>query len=249
MEGESDPPGDKQKSNLPEDGPPEVPDGTVQQKSSKKKKGKKRSREAASRKETEDSNVSREDPVDSPAKVPPEERLKKQRKETTETEQSFSRQEDPPKEDTTPDGPIDSFVHGETERDEFTPAPDAVISKQKRVSKKKAGISRSALSLSEGASGNFSTRGPQMNFPDMVNFSYNEDTLLISNPIQCDELTRQVRGGHIGLPPVANLFFREEYIEAAHARKLVIPPSLRVNFNLLLHLLLLINLFPSFSLL
>ncbi|KAJ4866358.1 Uncharacterized protein Rs2_52118 [Raphanus sativus] len=197
----------------------EAPDGAVQQKSSKKKKGKKRSREASSKKETEDSNASREGPVEASANDPSEERPKKQRKKPTEAEQSSSRQVDPSTEDDTLDDAVDGFARDEREREEFTPAPGASISKYKMASGKRAVKSRSAPSLSEGADGSFAARGSQMNFPDVVDFSYNGDTLLISNPMKCAELTRQVRGGPVALPPVEDLLFKDDYVEAAHARK------------------------------
>ncbi|KAJ4916782.1 Uncharacterized protein Rs2_02332 [Raphanus sativus] len=211
-------------STCPDDEPSEVHDGTAQQKSSKKKKGKKRSREAPSGKEIEDLNASREDPVEPIAKDPSEERSKKKRREpAAAAEQSFSRQEDPPLEGVTPNDPEDTFARNEREGDEFVPAPDdapdAAVSKQKKAPKKRAAVSRSAPP-SGGAGGNASVGGLQMNFPDLVNFSYNENTLLISNPVKCAELTRQVRSGPTALPPVDKLYFKDDYIEAAHIRKL-----------------------------
>ncbi|KAJ4906305.1 Uncharacterized protein Rs2_09963 [Raphanus sativus] len=211
-------------STHPEDEPSEAPDEMAQQKSSKKKKGKKRSRETPSGKEVEGSNASREDPVEPAGKDLSEERLNKKRKEpAVETEQSFSRQENLPTEGVTPDDPVDSFMCNEREGDKFDSAPDASVSKQKRLSKKKATVSRSAPPPNEGASGNVTVNGLQMNFPDLVDFSYNENTLLISNPLKCAELTRQVRGGPTALPPIDKLFFKDEYVEAAHIRKLVTP--------------------------
>ncbi|KAJ4906306.1 Uncharacterized protein Rs2_09964 [Raphanus sativus] len=169
----------------------------------------------------EGSNASREDPVEPAGKDLSEERLNKKRKEpAVETEQSFSRQENLPTEGVTPDDPVDSFMCNEREGDKFDSAPDASVSKQKRLSKKKATVSRSAPPPNEGASGNVTVNGLQMNFPDLVDFSYNENTLLISNPLKCAELTRQVRGGPTALPPIDKLFFKDEYVEAAHIRKL-----------------------------
>lgn len=169
-EGRDDLPEDKGESARPGDDPPQVPDEVVQQKPSKKKKGKKRSREVSSKKETEDSNGSRGDPIESSTKAPSEERPKKQRKGPTETDQSLSLQKDLPTEDAAFDDPADNFTHVKKERREFTPAPDAPSPKQKMTAKNKAVISRSALSLSEGGS---PIKGPQTNFPDVVNFSYN----------------------------------------------------------------------------
>ncbi|XP_056863827.1 meiosis-specific protein ASY2-like isoform X2 [Raphanus sativus] len=218
-EGKGDSPEDMQGSVRAEGERSEAPDGAVQQKSSKKKKGKKRSREASSKKETEDSNASREGPAEASANDPSEEHPKKQRKKPTEAEQSSCRQVDPLTEDATLDDAVDGFARDEREREEFTPVPGASISKYEKASGKRAVKSRSAPSLSEGADGSFAARRSQMNFPDVVDFSYNGDTLLISNPMKCAELTRQVRGGPVALPPVENLFFKEDYVEAAHARK------------------------------
>ncbi|KAH0894595.1 hypothetical protein HID58_057024, partial [Brassica napus] len=51
-------------------------------------------------------------------------------------------------------------------------------------------------------------------FPDRVEFSYNETTPLILNPLRCAELTRQIRGdAAIGRPLLKN-----EYIDAASSR-------------------------------
>lgn len=126
--------------------------------------------------------------------------------------------------DTAPGGLVDDFCPGEERGGDFTPAPDVPIVAQKKTPRKKAGASRSAPSSSVDASGSFTTRGPRVDFPDRVNFSYDEDTPLIYNPVQCAELTRQVKGGPIDLPPVADLFFKDEYIKAAQARKQVISP-------------------------
>lgn len=228
-EGKSSPLKDQQESTHPEDEPLGPPDEAIQEKS-KKKKGKKMSRKASSKKETEDSNASREDLVESSANDPLEERPKKQKKQPIEVEKSPSREEDLLVEEVTPDDPADNVVRGGREKGEFTPAPDSSVSKQKKASGKRAVVLRSAPSLSEGAGGDSATtKGLQMNFPDLVNFSYNENTLLISNPVQCAELTRQVRGGPVALPPVENLFFRDEYIEAAHARKLVTLSSKSIS--------------------
>lgn len=194
---------------------PRAPTEMAQQKpSKKKKKEKKRSREESSKRETEGSNASHEDAVELSVKASPGAQSKKQKKVHS------SRQGDPPVVDTTPDDP---FPGGEREGD-FTPAADPSVVNQKKASKKKVGVSRSAPSSSVGASGSFTTRGPRVDFPDRVIFSYDGDTPLIYNPVQCAELTRQVRGGPIDLPPIADLSFKDEYIEAAHARKRVTLP-------------------------
>ncbi|KAF3494531.1 hypothetical protein DY000_02054176 [Brassica cretica] len=56
-------------------------------------------------------------------------------------------------------------------------------------------------------------------FPDRVQFSHDEKNPLFFNPLQCAELTRQIRGGMRELPPVGDLYFKDEYIDAAFTRK------------------------------
>ncbi|KAF3541069.1 hypothetical protein F2Q69_00023832 [Brassica cretica] len=55
-------------------------------------------------------------------------------------------------------------------------------------------------------------------FPDRVQFSYDEKTPLIFNPLQCTELTRQIRGGTMELPHIGDLYFKDEYVDAAFTR-------------------------------
>ncbi|KAF3549682.1 hypothetical protein DY000_02010127 [Brassica cretica] len=50
-------------------------------------------------------------------------------------------------------------------------------------------------------------------------FSYDEKTPLTFNPLQCAELTRQIRCGTRELPPIGYLYFKDEYIDAAFMRK------------------------------
>ena len=54
-----------------------------------------------------------------------------------------------------------------------------------------------------------------------MQFAYDEKTPLIFNPLQCAELMRQIRGGTRELPPIGDLYFKDEYIDAAFARKRV----------------------------
>ncbi|KAF3570928.1 hypothetical protein F2Q69_00060217 [Brassica cretica] len=56
-------------------------------------------------------------------------------------------------------------------------------------------------------------------FPDRVQFSHDEKNPLFFNPLKCAELTRQIRGGMRELPPVGDLYFKDEYIDAAFTRK------------------------------
>ncbi|XP_013708760.1 meiosis-specific protein ASY2-like [Brassica napus] len=61
--------------------------------------------------------------------------------------------------------------------------------------------------------------GGGIRFPDRVEFLYDEATPLVLNPLQCAELTRQIRGGTKELPPIDDLYFKKEYIDAAMASK------------------------------
>ncbi|KAF2541264.1 hypothetical protein F2Q68_00031965 [Brassica cretica] len=64
--------------------------------------------------------------------------------------------------------------------------------------------------------GSFARRGG-VEFPDRVQFSYDEKTPLIFNPPGCAELTRQICGGTRELPPIGDLYFKDEYVDAAFA--------------------------------
>ncbi|KAH0897676.1 hypothetical protein HID58_047244 [Brassica napus] len=69
-------------------------------------------------------------------------------------------------------------------------------------------------SRSEGST----VRRKKIEFPDRVEFSYNETTPLILNPLRCAELTRQIRGGTKEMPQLDDLYFKTEYIDAASSR-------------------------------
>ena len=70
------------------------------------------------------------------------------------------------------------------------------------------------IARSEGSS----ARRKKIQFPDRVKFSYNETTPLILNPLRCAELTRQIRGGMKEMPQLDDLYFKNEYIDAASSR-------------------------------
>ncbi|KAG2298807.1 hypothetical protein Bca52824_035279 [Brassica carinata] len=71
------------------------------------------------------------------------------------------------------------------------------------------------VSLSEGSLSN----RPRIDFADRVEFLYNEKIPLVCNPGQCTELSRQIRGGPREMPLVGDLFFKEDYVEAALANR------------------------------
>ncbi|KAF3594704.1 hypothetical protein DY000_02024556 [Brassica cretica] len=58
----------------------------------------------------------------------------------------------------------------------------------------------------------------RIEFPDRVEFSYDETTPLILNPLRCAELTRQIRGRTRKMPQLEDLYFKNEYIDAASSR-------------------------------
>ncbi|KAF8047261.1 hypothetical protein N665_3124s0001 [Sinapis alba] len=57
-------------------------------------------------------------------------------------------------------------------------------------------------------------------FPDRVSFEYDGPTPLIYLPHKCAELVSPIRGGPRSLPPVADLIFKDEYIDAARTKLL-----------------------------
>ncbi|KAF3576872.1 hypothetical protein DY000_02031946 [Brassica cretica] len=69
-------------------------------------------------------------------------------------------------------------------------------------------------SRSEGST----VRRRKIEFPDRVEFSYNETTPLILNPLRCAELKRQIRGGTKEMPQLDDFYFKTEYIDAASSR-------------------------------
>ena len=58
----------------------------------------------------------------------------------------------------------------------------------------------------------------RIEFPDRVEFSYDETTPLILNPLRCAELTRQIRGGTKEMPQLEDLYFKSEYIDDASSK-------------------------------
>ncbi|KAG2247134.1 hypothetical protein Bca52824_086762 [Brassica carinata] len=77
----------------------------------------------------------------------------------------------------------------------------------------------SAARRKDGESGGSLPQMSGRGFPDRVEFLYDERTPLVLNPLRCAELTRQIRGGTKELPPLDDLYFKKEYIDAAVASK------------------------------
>ncbi|KAH0863672.1 hypothetical protein HID58_080883 [Brassica napus] len=61
-------------------------------------------------------------------------------------------------------------------------------------------------------------RRKKIEFPDRVEFAYNETTPLILNSLRCAELTRQIHGGTKEMPQLDDLYFKNEYIDVASSR-------------------------------
>ncbi|KAF2555404.1 hypothetical protein F2Q68_00017267 [Brassica cretica] len=72
----------------------------------------------------------------------------------------------------------------------------------------------------------------RIEFPDRIEFSYDETTPLILNPLRCSELTRQIRGGTKEMLQLEDLYLKNEYIDAASSRARV--SALPFTFYLLL---------------
>ena len=62
---------------------------------------------------------------------------------------------------------------------------------------------------------------PRVEFPDRVSFEYDGPTPLIYAPNRCAELVSQINCGPKPLSPVADLIFKDKYIDAARTKLLV----------------------------
>lgn len=83
---------------------------------------------------------------------------------------------------------------------------------------------------------------PRVDFPDRVLFEYDGPTPLIYAPQRCAELVSQIKCGPKPFPPVADLIFKDEYIDSARTKLLVSSsPDSFISFSAL-------SVFPSFSL-
>ncbi|KAF2553502.1 hypothetical protein F2Q68_00033684 [Brassica cretica] len=107
-------------------------------------------------------------------------------------------------------------------------SPGTPLEKRRRVAASEGG-SRSGSAASERSAPDSATRRGARSegsltrrggakFPDRVQFSYDEKTPLIFNPLQCTELTRQIRGGTREMPQIGDLYFKDEYVDATFTR-------------------------------
>ncbi|KAG5384363.1 hypothetical protein IGI04_035833 [Brassica rapa subsp. trilocularis] len=76
----------------------------------------------------------------------------------------------------------------------------------------------SAMGKGVGSEGSLPKKA-RIEFPDRVELLYDEKTPLVLNPLRCTELTRQICGGTRELPLIEDLYFKDEYIDAASASK------------------------------
>ena len=61
----------------------------------------------------------------------------------------------------------------------------------------------------------------RVEFPDHVSFEYDGPTPLVYAPQRCAELVSQIKCGPKPFPPVADLIFQDEYVDAARTKLLV----------------------------
>ncbi|KAF3511315.1 hypothetical protein F2Q69_00006155 [Brassica cretica] len=124
-------------------------------------------------------------------------------------------EEDDRLEETSPSQPIEEEKTNEVgNRD--VPSPPAVAS----LAPVPTRVEDPTAAATEDPVGSSALGTPEerIEFPDRVEFSYNETTPLILNPLRCAELTRQIRGGTKEMPQLEDLYFKNEYIDAASSR-------------------------------
>ncbi|KAF3527248.1 hypothetical protein DY000_02039030 [Brassica cretica] len=182
-----------------EEAPSSADASKVSRKKKKKKDGKKRPREDPSIGQHETPAVVGEDDMETPVQTgstreSPEERPKKKVKKKT-VEEGL---EDPSR-----SGGKASGSRGEPRNESPSSerlAPSLVVRKDAR---------------SEGSL----PKNGRIESPDRVEFLYDVKTPLVLNPLQCAELTRQILGGTRELPPIGDVYFKDEYIDAASVSK------------------------------
>ncbi|KAF2583432.1 hypothetical protein F2Q68_00005713 [Brassica cretica] len=92
------------------------------------------------------------------------------------------------------------------------------VEAEPRPSTSDASVADAAVVDAVGEASGSVAKRRRVEFPDRVEFSYNETTPLILNPLRCAELTRQIRGGTKEMPQLEDLYFKNEYIDAASSR-------------------------------
>ncbi|KAF3585517.1 hypothetical protein F2Q69_00030469 [Brassica cretica] len=186
----------------------------VSKKKQKKKDGKKRPREDPSIDQNEASTVVREDNTGGPAQTgsteaSPEERPKKRANKKS-VEEGARRSVDGDHPDNLPASEDPSRSGGKASGSDGDPRSESPSSER--------AVPTSATRKGVQSEGSLSKRA-RVKFPDRVDFMYDEKMPLVFNPLQCAELTRQIRGGMRELPPIGDLYFKDKYIDAAFTRK------------------------------
>ncbi|KAF3555618.1 hypothetical protein F2Q69_00011927 [Brassica cretica] len=107
-------------------------------------------------------------------------------------------------------------------------SPRAPLEKRRRVAASEGGSRSESAARERSAPDSATRRGARSEgslariggakFPDRVQFSYDEKTPLIFNPLRCAKLTRQIRGGTREMPQIGDLYFKYEYVDAAFTR-------------------------------
>ncbi|KAF2562566.1 hypothetical protein F2Q70_00017923 [Brassica cretica] len=124
-------------------------------------------------------------------------------------------------------------------------APENLLEERGKISLREAGSGDEPERSTPDSSAKKSSRSDEgslakrrrIEFPDRVEFSYDETTPLILNPLRCAELTRQIRGGTKEMPQLEDLYFKNEYIDAASSRARFVTriqsPTLRSSLRVL----------------
>ncbi|KAH0914717.1 hypothetical protein HID58_029163 [Brassica napus] len=113
--------------------------------------------------------------------------------------------------------------------------PDVPLEKKRKAVTQRSGSGSEPAGGEKSVPGSSTSRGPRLEgslpkkgrveYPDRKEFLYDEKTPLILNPLRCAELTRQIRGGTRELSQLEDLFFRNEYIDAAALRARAVVPE------------------------
>ncbi|KAF3566172.1 hypothetical protein DY000_02016443 [Brassica cretica] len=98
-------------------------------------------------------------------------------------------------------------------------APEKLMEERRKTSSREAGSGDEPERSAPDSSARKSSRSEgslekrrRIEFPDRVEFSYDETTPLILNPLRCAEMTRQIRGGTKEMPQLEDLYFKNEYM-------------------------------------
>ncbi|XP_013709085.1 uncharacterized abhydrolase domain-containing protein DDB_G0269086-like [Brassica napus] len=96
--------------------------------------------------------------------------------------------------------------------------PENLSEERRKTSSREGGSGDEPVANERSAPDSSARKSSRPEGSDRVEFSYGETTPLILNPLRCAELTRQIRGGTKEMPQLEDLYFRNEYIDAASSR-------------------------------